>query len=364
MLAKDFQLPDRPIKISPNTITRSAGTLMSAIVIGAILAFMAIWLIPSLLDDWQIRKNPVVLQNGTVQKGDCTTHKGIFVECEAHLSYDYNGKHFEKDVRQFFVDLHSGDYSVDLEIAGDKPELATISIAIDKYWNRVALLGTFLAGFAIMVLVALQTSLRVAWARRRLTAPGRLSLIEIDAKATGVRVYTRDQYAYNEPGTKRAPYTTLFDKGQGPLILIDDAGVEHGYAVKHEAVAIPVLLDRALQRIELTPEERKPLLDLIATSKTPAPPTRAKTALRKFFSGLVASLRRIVLVLLLLAMGVLGYWFYYVLAGTNAHDQLGMQINNVTPKTVNKWACGKLHLRFVSKNAPFGCTAADHTSWK
>ena len=62
------------------------------------------------------------------------------------------------DVKLFFVDFHSGDYTVDLVISGDKPELATISIAIEKFWNRVILLAVFLLGFAALVLGAVLTT--------------------------------------------------------------------------------------------------------------------------------------------------------------------------------------------------------------
>jgi hypothetical protein len=365
MLAQNLRLPDRPIKIDPNSISRSSGTLLSAALIGALLAFMAVWQIPSLLRDTEIRKAPVILQDGDVQDGQCTTRQAIFVDCSAHVSYDYEGQHYESDVSLFFIDFHSGDYSVDLVISGEKPELATISIALDKYWNRVVLLAVFLLGFAAMVGAGILAALRVARARRQLAVPGRLSLVRVEVEATG-SAWSRDQFSYQEPNSEAAN-STLFDKGTAPLLLWDDAGVQHGYAVKHENVSVPVLLDRGLNRIDLTAEERSQMLAVIATAESAAKPPQAPStpsAGRTALSFVLTKLRQALLLIVLIVIGVVGYWLYYALAATDQFDQIGMDINNMMPAPMNEWACDQLQLRFGDQNAPFGCTADDFTSWK
>ena len=364
MLSQNFRLPARAVKVNSNAISRSAGTLLGALVIAAILAFMAFWQIPSLLRDTQIRNAPVVLYDGDVENGKCTARQGIFVDCSAHLSYDYNGQHFESDVKLFFIDFHNGDYTVDLVIAGDKPELATISIALDKYWNRVILLAVFLLGFAALIGAAVVTSLRVARARRQLAVPGRLSLVEVDVAETGVKVRSRMQYSYQAANSKQQ-LTTLFDKGQVPLVIWDTAGVPHGYAVKHEGADIPVLLDRGLERIDLTPEERSALLEVIAAAENAGGQPPAKPGvMTSAFGGFLATMRRLLLLIIGVIIIAVGYWLYYVLGSTNSHDKIGMDINSMMPAAVNEWACGKLELRFGDRNAPYGCTAADYTSWK
>ncbi|MGL5012053.1 MAG: hypothetical protein ACRC6I_19470 [Paracoccaceae bacterium] len=363
MLLQNLSLPNRPIKIAPNTISRSSGTLLGAAFIGAILAFMAIWQIPSLLRDMQIRNAPVIVQDGDVRDGRCTARQGIFVDCEAHVSYNYKGEHYESDVNLFFVDFHSGDYSVDLVISGEKPELATISIALDKYWNRVALLAAFLLGFGAMVGAAVLATIRVARARRQLAVPGRLSLVEVEVEANGT-AWSRDQFSYKEPNASRT-HSTLFDKGTAPLLLWDAAGVQHGYAVKHEGANVPVLLDRGLNRIDLTAEERSQMLAVVATAegKTAAPP-QITVEKRSVLSVVLAGLRRVVLLTVFIVVAVVGYWLYYALAATNAFNSPGMDINNMMPEPLNAWACDRLQERFGDQNAPFGCVADDFTSWK
>ena len=113
MSLQDIRLPDRPIKVDPRAITRPAGTMLSVIIVGGLLAFLAIWQIPSLWRDMQIRNAPVIVQDGDVQDGQCSSRQVIFVDCSAHVVYDYKGRHYESDVELFFVDFHTGDYTVD-----------------------------------------------------------------------------------------------------------------------------------------------------------------------------------------------------------------------------------------------------------
>ncbi len=362
MFEKDFTLPDRPIQIDARAVSRPSGTLLGAGIIAALLAFMAIWQIPSLLRDAQIRNTPVIVTDGEVRDGECTTRKGFFVDCSAHLSYDVQGQHYESDVKLFFVDFHSGDYAVDLVISGDKPELATISIAIEKFWNRVILLAVFLLGFAALVLGAVITTARIRAVQRRLAVPGRLTLLPVEVEERG-RVRGKAQYGYQAEGSK-ATGTTLFEKGAEPLILWNADGVPQGFAVRHEAADLPVLLDKGLMRLDLSAEERARLLGVIAAAEAAHPAPKAPGKLRGALAGALRWLGRAVLLVLVVVAAVLGWWLYYVLASTNSHDAIGMDINNMMPEAVNTWACGKLELRFGDQNAPYGCTAADYQSWK
>ena len=362
MFEKDFTLPDRPIQIDPSAVSRPSGTLLGAVILLALLVFMAIWQVPSLLRDAQIRAHPVIVADGEVRDGECTTRQGVFVDCAASLSYDYQGQHYDSDVKLFFVDFHSGDYTVDLVISGDKPELATISIAIEKFWNRVILLAVFLLGFAALVLGAVLTTARLRAVKRKLAVPGRLTLLPVAVEAQG-RAWGKAQYSYQAEGSKAAG-STLFAKRTEPLILWNADGVPQGFAVRHEAAELPVLLDKRLMRLDLTAEERARLLGVIASAEAAHPAPKAPGKLRSAVGGALRWLRRVLGVLLLVVMAVLGWWLYYVLASENSHDSLGMEINNLMPEAVNLWACGQLEARFGDQNAPYGCTAADYQSWK
>lgn len=362
MFAQDFILPDRPIKVDATAISRPGGMFLAVIVLAAIIAFFAVWQVPSLERDTKIRANPLVLPEAEVRDGECTTRKGFFVDCSAHIVYDYQGQHYEADVSLFFIDLHSGDYTVDVMIAADQPELATLSIGLEKYWNRVLLLAAFLLLFAWVALAGVIGVLRADRAQRKLARPGRLTLVPV-AVEEGRGAMGRQVFSYEMAGGK--PAATQFKRGVAPLILWDgEGGSPQGYAVQHADTPVPVLLDRGLKRLELTEAERAPLLAAIARADAAYP---APTVTKKAF-GLLGRLgrmlRNMLLLVLLLLAGLLGWWLYYVLASENSHDPIGMDINNIMPEPINAWACDQLQLRFGDRNAPYGCTAADYVSWK
>jgi hypothetical protein len=69
-------------------------------------------------------------------------------------------------------------------------------------------------------------------------------------------------------------------------------------------------------------------------------------------------------VLLLIVVGVVGFWLWYVTTSPTAFQSPGMDINNLMPAPLNEWGCEQLKKRFGQDRAPFGCVADDYTSWK
>jgi hypothetical protein len=362
MLMQTLHLPNRALKIDPKAVCTHSTSLSNGIVFGGLLAALTFWQVPSLLHDAQIRNAPVVVEDGDVLDGECTTNKGIFVNCSAHLVYTYEGQDYETDTKLFFVDLHSGDYTVELVVSREKPELATMSIALDKFWNRVVFLGALVLLFGGMLVGSIVTALRVSRTRSQFATPGRLSLIEVDVPAE-ISKRRNEPLSYSEPGSSQV-HKTLFSKGTKPLIVWDSEGVPRGYAVKQDGVDTPVMLDRDLKRLDLSAEERRQMLAAIAQAEARAPqPQKAsltKTAMRVFLS----KMKSVLLLIALIAFAVVGYWLYYALGSSNPHDEIGRDINNVMPEALNTWACGRLKLRFGDGQAPYGCTADDYVSWK
>lgn len=79
-------LPDRPLKITKAGRPAYWGQVFLSLFLIAIGAAISYWQMPNLQHDWTIRRNSVVVHDGDVQNGECTTHKGFFVDCSAHLS--------------------------------------------------------------------------------------------------------------------------------------------------------------------------------------------------------------------------------------------------------------------------------------
>jgi len=316
--------------------------------------------------DYQISQNPLVLENGDVQNGRCTTRKAIFTDCEARLVYNYGGRDYDTEVEVMFVDFHTGDYETGLVISADHPELATMSLGLDMLWNRIITLTVFVILLGGMSLGMIFLGIRIWRVKGQLRRPAMLNPVPVEVTAfdrkRGVLSITyNDKIAADKTG--RSAYTRM-KNGEEPLIVGEAKGKAIGLAVRHGNTALPVLLDDRLQRVELTDDERAAALASLASQQEGdrnAPvlveePKRAVSIWKRLqiFFG----------VLLLILVGVVGFWLWYVTSSTTQFQSPGMDINNLMPAPLNEWGCEQLKKRFGQDRAPFGCVADDYTSWK
>ncbi|MET3927952.1 hypothetical protein [Devosia sp. 2618] len=366
MAFPDLNLPSRPLAIARGSVSPPYGNIFGLLVFLVIAGFLVWWQGPGLVRDVQINQNPQVLSKGQVLDGECTTRRGI-TDCDARLVYNYNGVDYDTTVSIVFVDLSSGDYLADVVISKDKPELATLTLALDMLWNRLivfALLLLFTGGGASVIIVH---GIRVWNVNRAVTTPGRLTVLPVsiaanDKKRGGLLVNFIDHP--KGPKSNRTNYTR-FKSGEEPLLATDADGLMYGLAVQHERAALPILLDSKLMRLDMTDAERKVALAGLGETQVPwsefqvatkAPAQKKRNPLRVLMGLLIA--------IVLIAALVMGYWLWYVTSAGNAFDAVGIELNNMMPGPVNAWGCEQLQARFGDERAPFGCTADDYTSWR
>lgn len=108
-----IKLPERALRLAQNLISMPKAVYFSLPILIGLTVFMAVSEVPGILRDWTISQNPVKLANGDIRDGKCSTRKGFFTTCEAHLNYVYDGRAYDKDVEIMFVDIHVGDYDTD-----------------------------------------------------------------------------------------------------------------------------------------------------------------------------------------------------------------------------------------------------------
>ncbi|CAO3413119.1 hypothetical protein [Azospirillum endophyticum] len=359
-------LPNRPLGLARDVISTPRTYFWSTPIILALTIFMLIWEGPGVVRDFQISQNPLVLENGDVRNGQCKTRKAIFTDCEAQLVYSYKGRSYSTDVEVMFVDFHVGDYETGLVISADHPELATMTLALDKLWNRIITLMVFvlLLGGSSLAMVFL--ALRIQRVRRQLRHPARLTAVPVeitafDRKRNILSITYNDKIADDKTG--RSAYTRM-TSGEEPLVIGEANGKAVGLAVRHGDTALPVLLDDRLQRIDLTDEERATALAPFAHQREdgqshpvlieePRKTVSIRRRLQAFFGTL-----------LLIVVGVLGFWLWYVTSSPTPFQSPGMDINNLMPAPLNRWGCDQLKKRFGQDRAPFGCVASDYRSWK
>ncbi|WEZ85532.1 hypothetical protein P6U16_26130 (plasmid) [Rhizobium sp. 32-5/1] len=359
-------LPNRPLSLAPDVISTPRAYFWATPIILALAIFLLAWAAPGVLRDFKISQNPLVLENGEVQNGQCTTRKAILTDCEARLVYSYNGQNYDTEVKIMFVDFHTGDYETGLVISADHPELATMSLGLDKLWNRIITLSLFVILLGGMSLGMLFQALRIWRVSGQLRQPALLNAIPVEITAFDRRrnilsITYNDKIANDK--TDRSAYTRMM-QGEEPLIVGEANGKAVGLAVRHGNTALPVLLDDRLQRIGMTEDERIAALAPLARQyggdqNKPVLVEKPKTT--------VSIWRRLQIffgVLLLIVVGVFGFWLWYVTSSSTQFQSPGMDINNLMPAPLNEWGCSQLKKRFGQDRAPFGCVADDYTSWK
>lgn len=218
--------------------------------------------LPGLHADWKLRQQGVYT-DGQID-GACKKHaRGLMLDCNATLRYQVDGRRYEV-AREFFIVGWISDYSVRIVRSSADPAIATLDVALDRWWNR---LWTAVAGLAMAIGVAVfalwqwweARHMRLAYRRRGGTL--RPALVQITEARRLARQRRHFSYLPVQP-KRRTAVQTLFKRDEAEPLLIEGA---YALAVVTEgAEHLPVLLDAGLTRIDLSPDERAQLLALTA----------------------------------------------------------------------------------------------------
>jgi hypothetical protein len=258
-----LQLPDRPITISGGADPRGQTNVFWSLFCLAAAAAFAIWQGPGLLRDLKINADPLVLSDGDIRDGQCST-KVAFAICRGDLAYSLEGQDYKSSVSMAFVDISLGDYETAITVARSNPALATMSIGIDKLWNRLLTFAVFVLGLAAIALKLLLDGFRVKRSNLQLAEPARLEVVPVTVKAVNkVRRDVVVRYDYTPDASGAAPLRhnlARFAKGQAFLTVPGPQGQDIALAVKHPSAPIPVLLDSAIERLDLSADERRTAL--------------------------------------------------------------------------------------------------------
>jgi hypothetical protein len=119
--------------------------LLGILVLAALFGFVAWKAGPGVLRDWRLRNDfaPVMANVG----GDCRSYVAVVTYCDVTLTTEAGAV----DDTLFFVDFNTQGYDVTVVAAPSDPTQVSTSLAIEKFWNRVATL----AGLGAIFLFAL-----------------------------------------------------------------------------------------------------------------------------------------------------------------------------------------------------------------
>ncbi len=265
-------LPNRPVRLKKTGVWPGIFQYLGALMLVGLALFFAIWQGPGVVADWIIAQDPVLIEDAIISDGECSTSRGFFVDCSAHVAYAVKGKQIERDIALMFVDFGSGDYTVDVVRSASQPTRVTLSLGLDMLWNRTITVAVITLLLALFGLALLRAGIRADRNRRLALRPTQLTAMAVPVlqinKVLGGNV-VQYQYGINKRGNALLT-TSRFRKSETPLWLEDEG--THALAVMPEKGQIPVLVDENLQRLDLSEDERASArLRLFGPASEPVP---------------------------------------------------------------------------------------------
>lgn len=249
-------LPDRAIAIRRHGFADRYRLLFISVVMGlvAIGTMIVVW--PGLYADYRIKRNPVEVPEASLASSECKT-KNFTVNCNAGIAYPRDGQTEIRSVDFSFISLERGDYETAIVAERGHPDNITLSLAIDEFWNR------FLGSLAIVVLLGWTA---ILMGRRFIHVSASLKAFRQPAALQPVwaRITMRNK-AWGKNRIVYFPVTglrkgmgipTIFTKAETPWMHYDPAQNEtFVLAAVHPDAKLPVMLDEAFDRLELSEDE-------------------------------------------------------------------------------------------------------------
>lgn len=251
----NFAFPTHPVKIVRTGVPSS----LLAYIVAVFLLLLAVVFVraesPGVWQDWQIRKDPVPVEDASIRDAVCKERYVLFHTCSAHVDYVVAGRPYRQSLSFSFVTFHTGNWDVEVVRSRSHPEMAAFDLGLDMIWNRMAVLLLF--PLALLGLAGRAVLLGRRHGVTRATEGMALALLPLKADIkTETGKKARKQIAFScDIDGKTRHFVSIFRKDEEPFGLGEGAAL----AVWSPGVLPPILLDKALRRVDLTCAERDSL---------------------------------------------------------------------------------------------------------
>lgn len=146
--------------------------IISPVIFGGLLFGLMFFTLPSLVGDWQVRATARPVMDADITGGTCSATLSLTV-CNLEIALPVGTGSIIRAVNYVFLDIHNGDYAVDVVVDPAQPHLPTTDLGLAMLWNRTLLLlvaTIALVAASIGVLRAMVLCLRLRAERRAFMA--------------------------------------------------------------------------------------------------------------------------------------------------------------------------------------------------
>ena len=142
--------------------------VLGILMLGALLAAAVVYIMPPLISDWQVQAAARPMSGARVTDGRCSSQL-VFQVCGATLDVPTASGTLSRRVNYLFTGVHVGERDVRVMADPDRPELATVDMALAGLWNRtitlIAALALLLAGTIVPTVAMIHNRRPIAAAR-------------------------------------------------------------------------------------------------------------------------------------------------------------------------------------------------------
>ncbi|OSN00132.1 hypothetical protein AU509_01535 [Lonsdalea britannica] len=185
-------ISSRPIFISRPGIASSLGAFIVALLL---LCFALVFIkgeVPDIYRDYIINKSPLIIDNADISHGKCRMKYSITI-CSADVEYNYKNEQHASEINIMFLDVSRGNYTTDVVISSEHPELATLTLGLDKLNNRIIAAGGLVGALLILVILSFNNSVKFFRAGRKAKCLSELTLVPVEVSEIRKSVFMRVQ---------------------------------------------------------------------------------------------------------------------------------------------------------------------------
>lgn len=238
--------PVRPLHPRPPGLLRPMmRPVLGLLIFTSMLVGMPVWLAPTMVGDWQVRRTAVPIRGARVLNGSCD-ERLVLNLCDVAISAPLGAGTATRQASYMFASLDFGRRRA--RVVGDpaRPDLMTTDMGLERFWNRVmclaaatAALAALVAGAVLVIVKAVRT--RRTWHRAEMVA------VPLTLVTAGRRTWTMRTEQGREVRWVMSPFARPFVLGPADRVA--------GLSTRNGGSVMP--LDSRLSWVVLTGAERR-----------------------------------------------------------------------------------------------------------